>query len=79
MSYLKRWWDWIDERQIDKHVASLVIMLGTIKVVEWAMAFAVSSKLPGVETAAVIAAVTTPYSALQAAALKYYFEARSTS
>lgn len=72
----KRWWDWIDERQIDKHVASMVIMYGTVKVVEWAMIFAMSSKLPGIETAAIITAVTAPYSALQVAAIKYYFEAR---
>ena len=70
---LTRLWDWIDKREIDKHVVSVAVMLGTVKVTEWAMAFA--SAHP--EAYAAIAAVTTPYCALQAAAIKFYFDNRN--
>ncbi len=80
MRYASRLWDWIDQRQIDKHALSLGIFWGTMKLTEWAMAFAsANSNRAGIEVAAVIAAVTAPYMALQAAAIKYYFESRSRS
>lgn len=73
-----RAWDWIDDRNIDKHVVSLAILYGTIKVTEWAMKYAsAETDKSGAEVAMVIAAVAAPYMALQAAALKFYFEARS--
>ncbi len=76
---MKRMWDWIDQRQIDKHLLSLGVFWGTVKLTEWAMAFAaLHADKPGLEIAAIIAAVTAPYMALQAAAIKYYFEARGT-
>lgn len=71
-----RFWDWIDKRQIAQHLVSVCILLGTIKITEWAMSFAITSPLPGVERAAVIAAVLTPYSALQAAAIGFFFNSR---
>lgn len=71
-------WDFIDRRQIDKHLVSLVILYGTVKMTEWAMGFAAAlGAKPGLEVAAVIAAVTAPYMALQAAALAFYFKART--
>lgn len=79
MNWLTRLWDWIDERDIDKHVISVAIMYGTVKVTEWSMAYA-STPQPdasSVGIAAIIAAVTGPYMALQAAAIKFYFDARS--
>lgn len=73
-----RLWDWIDKRQIDKHVLSVGIFYGTVRLTEWAMAFAaLHGDRPGMEIAAIIAAVTAPYMALQGAAIKYYFEART--
>lgn len=72
-------WDWVDKRDIDKHLVSVCIMYGTIRVTEWAMAFtSLHPDKPGLETAAIIAAVTAPYMALQAAAIKFYFDARTT-
>lgn len=79
ISTLTRVWDWIDKRDIDKHIVSVAILYGTVQQVAWAMAFAAASPRPGLEVAAIIAAVTTPYAALQAAALKFYFESRPTS
>lgn len=70
-------WDWIDKRQIDKHLVSMAILYGTWRITEWAMVFASShSDLNG---AAVIAAVSTPYAALQGAAIKFYFDARNNN
>ncbi|WP_294768641.1 hypothetical protein [uncultured Rhodoferax sp.] len=77
---LTRIWDWIDKRDIDKHVVSIVILYGTKIMTSWAMAFAVAhADKPGIEIAAIIAAVTGPYMALQAAAIKFYFDSRSAS
>ncbi len=77
--HIRRIWDWVDQRQIDKHALSMGIFWGTVKLTEWAMAFASANpSRAGIEVAAVIAAVTAPYMALQAAAIKYYFESRAT-
>lgn len=77
-SRLKRFWDWVDDRDIDKHVASWIIFSGTVQIVQWAMHFANTADRPGIEVAAIVAAVCGPYMALQAAALKWYFNVRST-
>lgn len=75
--WLTRIWDWIDNRDIDKHVISVVVMWGTVKVTQWAMFYAhLHADKPGVEVAAIIAAVLGPYSILQAAAIKFYFDSR---
>lgn len=70
-------WDFIDNRDIDKHAASVFVMIGTWRLTEWAMAYAAAYHTKsGVEIAAIIAAVTAPYMALQAAVLAFYFKAR---
>jgi hypothetical protein len=70
-------WNFIDARDLDKHAVSVVILLGTMKVTEWAMAFAgAHPDKSGVEVAAIIASVLVPYNALQAAAIAWYFKAR---
>jgi hypothetical protein len=74
---LSELWDWVDSRDIDKHAVSVAIMLGTYKLTEWAMAYAAAHpEKAGLDLAAVIAAVTGPYMALQAAALAFYFNSR---
>jgi hypothetical protein len=75
--WLARSWDWIDDRDIDKHAVSLVILGGTAVVTRWAMNYAEMGNRPGLEVAAIIAAVTAPYMALQAAAVAFYFKART--
>lgn len=72
-------WDWVDARQIDAHVVSALTLYGTVKISLWAMAFAEHGDRPGLEVAAIIAAVSTPWAALQAAVIKFVFEARTTS
>jgi len=72
-----QFWDFIDKRDIDKHLVSLGIFYGTIKLTTWGITFA--ERLidkPGLEVAAIIGAVLAPYMALQAAAIKFYFDAR---
>jgi hypothetical protein len=73
---ITRWWDWIDDRDIDKHAVSLVILYGTWAITRWAMNFAETGNRPGLEVAAIIGAVVAPYMALQGAAIKFYFAAR---
>ena len=76
---LGKFWDWIDKRDIDKHTLSVGIFYGTVKLTSWAMAFAnAHPDKAGLEIAAIIAAVTGPYMALQAAAISFYFKARTT-
>jgi len=70
-------WDWIDKRDIDKHTVSLAILYGTAVVTRWAMHFAEHGDRPGLEVAAIIGAVLAPYMALQAAAIAWYFKART--
>lgn len=71
-------WDFIDARDIDKHAVSLVILVGTIKVTMWAFHFSeLHMDKSGAELALVVASVTAPYMALQAAAISFYFRARS--
>lgn len=78
ITWLARFWNWVDDRDIDKHVLSVLILLGTKVVTDWAMLYAsMHADRPGLDVAAVIAAVTAPYMALQAAAIKFHFNARS--
>ena len=76
IALLTQVWDWIDHREIDKHLVSLVILMGTARVIKWAMAYAA---LHGSEPNCplVIAAVVAPYSILQGAAIQQYFKART--
>lgn len=78
--WLTRIWDWVDRREVDKHTVSICVLYGTVVVTRWAMNFAeVQSSLgrSGTEIAAIIAAVLGPYSLLQAAAIKFYFDNRT--
>jgi hypothetical protein len=72
-------WDWVDRRQIDAHVVNAVTLCGTINITTWAMKFAEHGDRPGIEVAAIIAAVTAPWAALQAAMVRFVFDARKTS
>lgn len=77
---LRRFWDWVDDRDIDKHAVSLAILYGTMTILKWAMAFAdTHPDKSGVEIAAIIAAVSAPYMALQTAALSFYFKSRTST
>lgn len=74
---LREFWDFVDRRQIDAYLVSFAILYGTVKVTEWAMNYATAHV--GEQIALNIAAVTAPYMALQAAAIKFLFDARQRS
>lgn len=85
-------WDWIDARDIDKHVTAQMIlgffMIETVRVVQWGFAFGErwldmldrGKVVPGMEVAAVLAAILGPWSlfagGLIAATTNWYFKAR---
>lgn len=77
MNIVTRWWDWIDQRDIDKHAICWSTFYGLVKLTEWAMAYAAHSPRPGLEVAAILGAVTAPYMVLMGAVVKYYFDART--
>lgn len=77
--HLSQFWDWVDERQIDAHAVNAITMYGTVKITTWAMRFAENGDRPGIEVAAIIAAVSGPWAVLQAALVKFVFEARKGS
>lgn len=73
-----RLWDWVDDRDIDKHLVSLAILYGTVAITRWAMHYADGhADKAGLEVAAVMGSILAPYMALQAAAISFYFKART--
>ncbi len=70
-------WDFIDNRDVDKHFVTVFILYGTYIVTNWSMRFAEHGDRPGLEIAAIIGAVAAPYMALQAAAIAWYFKSRT--
>lgn len=72
-------WDWVDRRQIDAHVVSFVVLWISIKITFWAMSYAQEGNRPGLEVAAIIAAIVGPWAALQGAVIKFVFATRQGS
>lgn len=64
--------DFIDRRQITRRVMFIWMMVITTKVVMWTTDFAWTSSRPGLEVAAIIAAVWAPMTALQGVVVKFY-------
>lgn len=69
-------WDWIDRRQIVRRFAFLWMLWITGKVVFWTLDFAHVSVRPGIEVAAIIAAIWAPLATLQGALVKFYDDAQ---
>lgn len=79
-NWLSRFWDWFDYRDVDKHIIAIVTMMMTYFIVKWSMSFAeANAAKSSMDIAAVLGVINAPYMALQAAVLKFYFEARPTS
>ncbi len=72
-----RFWDWIDSRAIVRRASVVVCLYLTIVQPIAAWQFAQLKLYPGLEVAAIIAAVLTPLAALQGAVLKFYFDVRA--
>jgi hypothetical protein len=71
--------DFIDKRYIIHRFMSLVGLYLTVHSYLWAIHFAESTARPGVEIAAIIAAITAPISLLQANMFKTYSEHRAAT
>lgn len=69
---------WLDRRHFVSVRAAMqyVTLWMTWEVTRWAFAYAHASKLPGIEVAAVIAAVTVPFCALQGAVFAMYMRGK---
>lgn len=67
-----------DEGNWGRKTVSWVVLYVTLRSLEWSFEYTISqSGKPGIETAAVIAAVMGPISLMQAAVIKFYFEANT--
>lgn len=79
MSYLTAFMDFVDSRAIVRRIAFFVMLGITIKTSLWTIEFAWYSSRPGMEIAAIIAAVWTPLSGLQAAVFAFYDKGRNAA
>mgnify|MGYP001615475543 FL=1 len=71
-------WDFIDKRDIDKHIMSWAVFGMTFYVVDWVIDFVYAHPdKPGFEIAAIVAALMVPWTPVQAAVIKWYFAART--
>jgi len=71
-------WDFIDDRDIDKHLMSWAVFGMTIYVIFWMLEFIWShADKPGLEVGAIVAAIMIPWNGVQAAVVKWYFAART--
>lgn len=73
----KRFWDWVDERGIVRRVVLAVAIAMTWEVTHWAMTYVGASTRPGIDLAAIIAAVTAPASMFGGYVFKSYIESRA--
>lgn len=76
-SWLGKFWDWLDTRGVIRRAVLGVAIWMTWEVTHWAMAFAEHSVRPGVDLAAVIAAVSAPATALGGYVFKAYLDSRA--
>lgn len=71
-------WDFIDKRDIDKHVVAWIVLYVTVYLLDWTLDYIYAHPdKSGVDLGLVVAAYMVPWSAVQAAVIKWYFEARS--
>lgn len=71
--------DFIDKHQIIRRAIVLWIVVLTSRVMEWTIDFAWQSSRPGLEVAAIIAAIWAPMSVLQGFVLNVYSKGRGES
>lgn len=70
-------WDFIDKRQIDVHVMSWSVFGLGVYVVFWTMEYAwAHPEKPGLELAAICAAILAPVTPMVAKVIDWYFRAR---
>jgi hypothetical protein len=69
--------DWVNNHSIIRRVVLFITLWMTWEAFHWASQYAYTTKLDGVGTAAVIAAVTGPISVLQGYVFKVYAGGRN--
>ncbi len=66
-------WNFVDNRAVVRRVAFVWVLWMTSEVIYWAMDFAGDHpEMDGLKLAAILGAVLTPWSAMQAAIFKFY-------
>lgn len=78
LSLIGRWWTFVDERGIVRRAVLGVAIWMTWRVSVWAMGYAETSPRPGVDIAAIIAAVTAPVTLFAGAIFRAYTESRTS-
>lgn len=66
-----------DEGNWGRKAVSYATLIATGRALYWAIEFASNSTRPGIEVAAIIAAVVAPLGIVQGAVAKFYFEANT--
>jgi hypothetical protein len=75
-----QFWDFIDNRDIDKHAMTWATFSVTCYMIYWCMEYVwVHPEKSGLDIAAVIAAIMLPWTPLQGAVIKWYFASRDGS
>lgn len=73
-----QFFDWVDKRQIDAWSVLVFSLWMTYEVLEWGMDFANGHpEMDGLKMAAIVGAIVAPWVTMQAALVKFYFDARS--
>lgn len=75
MKIIERFWNWIDSRGVIRRVILGIAIWMTWQVSEWAMAFSTNEEI-SINTAAVIAAVSSPIVAFGGYVFKAYLDSR---
>lgn len=75
--YTKMFWDFVDSRYAVRRVLLGIVIWMTWEAYKWATGFASGCSRPGVEIAAIIAAVLTPITALQGFTFKFYLDSKT--
>lgn len=76
--YAGLFWDFIDKRDIDKHAMVWFITGISAYMVFWIFEFIWENPKSGVDIGVIVAAIMVPWTPVQAAAIKWYFDARQS-
>ena len=74
---MTHFWDWVDSRAVVRRTVLFITLWMTYEITKQAWLFAHTSSFDGVGTAAVIAAVTAPFAALQGFVFNSYVKGKS--
>lgn len=77
MSIVPRFWDWVDQRSVVRRLVLFTTLWMTWQAFTWAGVFATTTDKPGMDVAAIIAAVTAPISLLQGYVFQVYAKGRN--